>query len=176
MPRLFLVDTNVVVSGVLTFGRAGARSSQASAPSSVASGSTSLPSAPSLILRAMLDGRLSFVVSADLLAEYRLALLRPAIAARHRREPWSVGILLAELATAAHLRQLPDALVSDPDDRPPRCAPGDEHVIRLMVHEPRAALVSWDGRLIDAVRGWREVLKPGELVEAEGLGASPDDA
>ena len=55
---------------------------------------------------------------------------------------------------------------------PPQFAPGDEHVMRLLVDEPRAALVSQDGRLIDAVRGWRDVLKPAELVAAAGLAAT----
>ena len=155
MPRLFVVDTNVVVSGVLSFGRT---------------------SAPSLLLSAMLDGRLAFVVSADLLAEYRLVLLRPAIAERHGWEPARVDTLLAELTTAAYLRQPPDKLAPDDIDPPPDCAPGDEHVIRLLAHEPRAALVSGDHRLIDAVRGWRDVLTPAGLVELLELDSSTDTA
>ncbi|MEE4276652.1 MAG: PIN domain-containing protein [Thermoleophilia bacterium] len=148
MPRLFAVDTNVIVSGVLRFGR---------------------PSATSLVLAALLDGRVPFVISADLLAEYRRVLLRPIIAERHGWVSADIDRLLAELTTAAYLRQPPDDGAADTDDPPPDGPAGDEHVIRLLAHEPRASLVSGDGQLLDAVRGWREVLTPAELVALLGL-------
>lgn len=144
MPRLFVVDTNVIVSGVLSYGR---------------------PSATALVLAAMLDGRVSFFITADLLAEYRLVLLRPIVAERHAWASADVDGLLAELTMAAYLRQPPD---NDAPDSPP----GDEHMIRLLAHEPRAALVSGDGRLLEAVRGWREALTPAELVGLLGLTSS----
>ena len=59
MTEPLVVDTNVVVSGLLT--------SVADAP-------------PAMLLDAMLAGRVSFLLSTDLLAEYRDVLLRPAIA------------------------------------------------------------------------------------------------
>ena len=148
MPRLFAVDTNVIVSGVLSFGR---------------------PSATSLVLTALLDGRVPFVISADLLAEYRRVLLRPIIVERHVWAPTDIDRLLAELTMAAYLRQPPDDGAPDADDSPPDGPAGDEHVIRLLAHEPRASLVSGDGRLLDAVRGWRDVLTPAELVALLGL-------
>lgn len=147
MPRLFAVDTNVVVSGVLSCGR---------------------PSATCLVLTALLDGRVPFVISADLLAEYRRVLLRPIIAERHGWASADIDGLLAELTMAAYLRQPPDD-APDTDDPPPDGPAGDEHVIRLLAHEPRASLVSGDGRLLDAVRGWRDVLTPAELVALMGL-------
>jgi predicted nucleic acid-binding protein len=149
MPRLFVVDTNVLVSGVVGRNEA---------------------SPPVLLLNAMVTGRLPFVVSADLLAEYRRVLTRPRIAARHGRPPSKVDALLAQLTMMAYLRQPPDdddAL--DTDDPPPDSPPGDEHIIRLLAHEPRAALVSGDQVLLDAVRGWREVLTSAELVALLGL-------
>ncbi len=148
MPRLFAVDTNVVVSGVLSFGR---------------------PSSTSLALTGLLDGRVPFVISADLLAEYRRVLLRPTIAERHGWASADIDRLLAELTMAAYLRQPPDYSAPDTDDPPPDGPAGDEHVILLLAHEPRASLVSGDGRLLDAVRGRRDVLTPAELVELLGL-------
>jgi predicted nucleic acid-binding protein len=152
--RLFVVDTNVVVSGVL------AREGQ---------------SPPALIVDALLQGRLPFVLSADLLSEYRDVLLRPPIAARHRLSPADIDALLAELTTVAYLRQPPAEEALDPEDRAPSedpapiTPPGDEHIVSLLTREPRAALVSGDQRLVEALRGWREVLTPAEFVERTGL-------
>ncbi len=148
MPRLFVVDTNVIVSGVLSFGR---------------------PSTTSLVLAAMLDGRVPFAISADLLAEYRRVLLRPIVAERHVWASADIDALLAELTMTAYLRQPPDDDAPNADDPPPDSPPGDEHIIRLLAHEPRAALVSGDQVLLDAVRGWREVLTSAELVALLGL-------
>jgi uncharacterized protein len=148
MPRLFVVDTNGVVSGVV--GRNDA-------------------SPPVLLLNAMVTGRLPFVVSADLIAEYRRVLTRSRIAARHGRPSSKVDALLAQLTMTAYLRQPPDDDAPNADDPPPDSPPGDEHIIRLLAHEPRAALVSGDQVLLDAVRGWREVLTSAELVALLGL-------
>ena len=145
MPRLFVVDTNVVVSGVLSFGR---------------------PSPPALVLKGMVSGRVPFVISAELLAEYRTVLLRPVVAERHVWSAVDVDGLLAELTMAAYLRQPPDDDV-DPHDPPPEAPPGDAHLVRLLAHEPHAALVSGDQTLLHALRGRREMLAPAELVASE---------
>lgn len=60
--RLLVIDTNVVVAALLS--RDG-------------------DSAPRRLLAGMLTGGFSFVLSPDLLAEYRRVLLRPAIRERH---------------------------------------------------------------------------------------------
>ncbi len=145
MARLFVVDTSVVVSGII-----GAEGQ----------------AAPVRVLDAMVTGRLPFVLDAELLAEYRRILTRPAISLRHALAPVYVDALLAELTTVAHLRQPPDA---DPADLPAAVPPGDEHVVRLLAHEPAAALVSDDHVLLNAVHGWREALTSGELAEQLGL-------
>ena len=84
MPRLYVVDASVVVSGVLRFGQ----------------GST-----PAVILDRMLSGRLPFLLSADPLGEYRRVLLRPRLVAGHGWGGPQVNVLLAALTTAAYLRQ-----------------------------------------------------------------------
>jgi predicted nucleic acid-binding protein len=149
MPHLYVVDTNVVVSGVLSFGR---------------------PSPPALVLAGMVDSRVPFALSADLLAEYRVVLLRPIVGERHVWTSADIDGLLAELTMAAYLRQPPAEGGPDPDDPRPVAPTGDDHVVRLLAHEPRAVLVTGDVALADAVRGWREVLTPAELVFELGLG------
>ncbi len=61
--RLTVIDTNVVVSGLIT-------------------GQTDSP--PARIVDAMLRGDFPFLLSLDLLAEYRNVLLRPKIKKVHR--------------------------------------------------------------------------------------------
>jgi len=149
MPRLYVVDTNVVVSGVLRFGQG---------------------SAPAVILDRMLSGWLQHVLSADLLGEYRRVLLRPRLVARHGWGGPQVDVLLAALTTTAYLRQPAAVALGEPDGPAPSCPAGDEHVARLLVREPWAALVSGDRRLLDAVRGWRDVLTPAEAVAEQVAG------
>jgi len=184
MPRLYVVDTNVVVSGVLSFGRS---------------------SAPALIVGGMIDGRVPFLLSADLLAEYRRVLLRRAIAARHGLEAAQVDSLAAALTMYGYLRQPADVsetmaseepvepagsgddasnlpggpahVLDDPVDLPdgpadqiPRWPAGDEHICRLLDHEPWSVLVSGNSELIQAVRGWRQTLSPAEAARELGLG------
>jgi len=143
MRRLCVVDTNVVVSGVLCFGRG---------------------AAPAVLLDRMLAGRVAFLVSASLLAEYRLVLLRRAIASRHGLPVSAVDRLLATVTMAGYLRQA-DAWAGSDDDPAPACPRGDEHIVSLLAREPASALVSGDRRLLDALRGWRVVLTPAEAVE-----------
>ena len=152
MIQQFVVDTNVVVSGVL----AGAEESP-----------------NRRILDAMVDGRMRFLLSEVLLAEYREVLLRPAIAQRHGLIDADVDALLEELVLNAALRETPtaevDALVvemgpSGVGADPP--APGDEHIVALLSIVPGAILVTGDRRLREAVTPWRQVLTPAELAAA----------
>ena len=148
MPALYVVDTDVVVSGVLRFAQG---------------------AAPAVLLDRMLAGRFAFLVSASLLAEYRQVLLRPSIATSHGLPDSAVDRLLAALTMAGYLRQPDDRALADVDDPAPVCPPGDEHIVRLLAREPASALVSCDRRLADALRGWRVVFTPAEAVERAGL-------
>ena len=71
-----VVGTNVVVSAFLT--------REFSAP-------------PVQILRAMLDAQVRFLLSVDLLAEYREVMLRPAIRKRDGLKPDEVDLILEQL-------------------------------------------------------------------------------
>ena len=78
--RLAVIDTNVVVSGLLT--------ANADAPTA-------------RILDAMVAGTVRFALSADLLAEYRLVLLRPRIRRLHGLSEREIDEVLTEIVQAA---------------------------------------------------------------------------
>jgi len=132
---LVLVDTNVVVSGVL----AGVRES---------------PNRH--ILDAMMSGTLRFFLSEALLAEYREGLLRPAIARRHGLTQADVDVVLEELVLNARLYEpVPGTADSS--------VPGDEHMIALLRAVPEAVLVTGDHLLHQAVARSGPALTPAEF-------------
>ncbi len=117
-PALLVVDTNVVVAGLLT----------------------REPAAPTArILDAMLGGTLCFLLSEALLAEYRAVLLRPAIAGAHGLAEDEVDEILIRLAANARIRE-PAAGASGPR--------GDLHLFELLATEPMALLVSGDTKVL----------------------------
>ena len=119
MNRLAVVDTNVVVAGLLT--------SDDAAPTA-------------RILDLMLGGALPFLLSIELLAEYRDVLLWPKIARSHALTAGEVDKVLAGLAFHAAVR----AIEPLPAGRAPR---GDEHVVALLAVDPRALLITGDRAL-----------------------------
>jgi putative PIN family toxin of toxin-antitoxin system len=125
-----VIDTNVVVSGLLT----------------------RLSASPTVrILDGMLSGRFHFLLSLELLAEYREVLLRPKIRTRHRLSEAEVDAVLTELAANGAVVEL----ATPPRERQKR---SDEHVWALLAAAPGAVLVTGDRRLIEApTRGARIV-------------------
>ena len=87
MTRFAVIDTNVVVSGLL-------------------SGAADSPTR--LVVDAMLAGTISFALSQTLLAEYRAVLLRPAISERHGLSESEVDLLLEEMGLNSSLRHPDD--------------------------------------------------------------------
>ncbi len=92
------------------------------------------------ILDFMLAGALRFLLSIELLAEYRDVLLRPKIAGAHGLSAGEVDRLLATLACHAVVREL--GLL--PAEHAPR---SDEHVVALLAYDPRAILITGDRAL-----------------------------
>lgn len=129
--RLFIIDTNVLVAGLIT----------------------SQPLSPTVqVLDAMLDGRLLYLLSPALLREYRQVLLRPKLARLHGLSENEVDRLLTEIAANALWRE--PATVSQesaPD-------PGDDHLWVLLACEPGAMLVTGDGLLLDNPRAGSAVI------------------
>lgn len=119
---LVIVDTNVVIAGLLT-------------------GDPGSP--PARILDQVLSGRLLFLLSPELLAEYRAVLLRPRIRALHRLSDEEVDSILTEITTNALWRTPPFSTDHTPPD------PGDQHLWALLESEPTATLVTGDKLLLE---------------------------
>lgn len=142
MTRLFIVDTNVVAAALLT--------RDASSPTA-------------RILDAMLDGRLMFLLSPDLLAEYRAVLLRPRLAARHGLSETEIDEILTALAANSIWRE-PTAVLAEPDAARPAPPDGNHmHLWELLACETTAVLVTGDKALLRCPYPGRELLQPGDM-------------
>lgn len=119
MSLLAVVDTNVVAAGLMT--------SDDSSPTA-------------RILDLMLSGSLRFLLSVELLTEYREVLLRPKIACSHGLSTDEVDRVLADLVLHAALREITPLAAG----LSPR---GDEHVVALLAVDPSAVLVTGDKAL-----------------------------
>lgn len=131
--RLWIVDTNVLVSGLI--------SRDPDAPTACA-------------VNDMLTGRLIFVLSPALLTEYRAVLLRPRISERHGLTEAEVDQILIELTA--------NAKWSEPGHDPDHQAPdqGDGHLWALLHAHPEAILMTGDRLLIDKPRPGSRVVMP----------------
>ncbi len=130
-----VVDTNVLVSGLLT--------RDDSAPTA-------------RIVDSMLRGEFHLLLSMDLLAEYRTVLLRPAIRKRHGLSDADVDELLGEIAEIAAFRETEP--VSDAERRK------DVHLHRLLSAAKGTILVTGDEALRASPRTGVEVLSPREFL------------
>ena len=130
--RVAVVDTNVVVSGLLTSG-------------------IDIPT--SRILDSMLSGALRFALSIELLAEYRSVLLRTKIRSRHGLDEAQIDTILTAVAE--------NAVICEPAD-PPSYPPdhGDLHLWALLAARPGAILVTGDQALVDNPPDWASVVTP----------------
>ena len=119
-PGPAVIDTNVVVSGVLT----------------------RLVSPTARILDGMLSGRFRYLLSLELLAEYREVLLRPKIRKRHGLSDTEVDVLLTEIAA--------NGVVVEPAGSAKKGrVGGDEHLWELVAAVDPAILVTGDRMPID---------------------------
>lgn len=136
-PRLVIVDTNVLVAGLIS----------------------GEPKSPTVqIVDAMLDGRLVYLLSPHLLQEYRQVLLRPKLLRLHGLDEEQIDQLLTEITANAIWREcLSESTEHAPD-------PGDEHLWRLLASEPAAALITGDRLLLEQPPTCGTVLSPAEGV------------
>ena len=130
-PQALIIDTNVVIAGLL--------SSRKNSP-------------VARILDAMLVGRLLFLLSPSLLAEYRTVLLRPKLTKLHGLDTDEIDELLATLTANAAWRE-PAVPRMAPD-------PGDDHLWALLMSQPRGILVTGDRLLLDKPPEHHRVLSP----------------
>ena len=129
-PRGCIVDTNVVVSGLI--------------------GSSAAP--PARILRAMLGGDILYLMSSDLLDEYSSVLRRPELARLHGRTNEEINRLLADLVANAMWRD-PVAGGESPDA-------GDSHLWALLGGHPEGLLVTGDRLLLENPPSEASVISP----------------
>ena len=130
-----IVDTNVVVAGLLT-------------------GNDASPVAR--ILDGMLAAAFPFVVSEALLAEYRTVLVRPNLRKLHGLTVVEVDAILTDLAQ--------HAIVLTPVKAPPAPDPGDQLLWELLAARPDLLLVTGNKLLLDdpSMRG--RVISPHAFV------------
>ena len=112
-PPFAVVDTNIIVAGLLT---------------------ADLAAPTAHILDTMLAGSLPFVLSIELLSEYRRVLLRPKIAERHALSAEQIDSMLTQLATNGIMR----LGLSDAPEAPDR---GDKHLWALLYAAPNPVVL-----------------------------------
>jgi len=134
--RPAVIDTNVVVSGILT----------------------ARPESPTAtLLDAMLNGRFRYLISVELLAEYREVLLRSKISRRHGLSPSEVDIILTDLAAnGAVIEVEPEGAAGRKED---------DHLWRILSTDASAVLVTGDLKLFKRRVEGREILRPREFLE-----------
>lgn len=120
IPAVCVVDTNVIVSGLI-----------AADPNSP----------PARILDAMLAGGFIYLMSDELLGEYSCVLRRPGLVRLHGLTGEELDWLLADLVANAMWRA-PAATGDAPDT-------GDQHLWALLASHPRGCLVTGDRLLLE---------------------------
>jgi putative PIN family toxin of toxin-antitoxin system len=115
-----VIDTNVVVSGLLT---------------------ADSDSPTARILDGMLAGQFRFLISAELLSEYREVLLRPKVRRRHRLPEAEVDVLLTDIAAAGIFLEIEAPEVG-------RGRKDDDHLRQILAADASAILVTGDLKLV----------------------------
>ena len=126
-----VIDTNVLVAGLLT----------------------NAPDSPvRRIVDGMLAGQFPFLLSPDLLKEYRQVLLRTRIQRLHGLTVPAVDTVLAQITANGLWRESADVLPA-PD-------PGDTHLWALLAAHKGAILVTGDHKLLANPPDFASVLAP----------------
>lgn len=131
IPRLLIIDTNVLVAGVI---------------------SSNSDSPVVQIVNGMLSGQVLFVLSPALLDEYRTVLLRPKLCKVHGLSVAEIDQLLTEIVVNAVWRE-PQQSAETPD-------PGDNHLWELLAQDSTLILVTGDKLLIDNPPDKASVISP----------------
>ena len=130
--RVIVVDTNVVVAGLLT--------SDESAPTA-------------RVLDGMAAASFPYLLSSALLAEYREVLFRPKIRSRHGLGEDEIDALLTELVANAIIRE-PDRSEAQAPSRQ------DQHLWDLLATEHGSVLITGDRRLLSQPPPGASVISP----------------
>lgn len=138
--RLAIIDTNVVVAGLLTKAEA---------------------SPTARILSAMLEASIPYVVSVQLLGEYREVMMRDSVRTLHQLTDDQVDRLLTDIALNAIVVEPDESGLVAPDS-------GDQHVWDLLLAPPSAILVTGDQVLVKEAPSGASVVTPRAYVELMG--------
>ncbi len=134
--RVFIVDTNVFISGLL---------------------SSEINSPTVQILDAMLRGSILYVLSPALLQEYQRVMLRPKIIKLHQLTTDEAEQLLSEIVANAIWRE-PISKHQAPDN-------GDDHLWCLLHQTDDSVLITGDQLLINKPPFGKSVIKPATYLE-----------
>lgn len=134
MSPVFIIDTNVVVAGLIT--------RQADSP-------------VVRILDGMLRASFRSALSASLLAEYRQVLLRPKLLKLHRLEESEVDVVLTDLVRHAIVLPVPPLQTT-----PPAPDSGDQFLWDLLSSRDDLILVTGDKLLLQAGPLQHRVMAP----------------
>jgi len=118
---LVIIDTNILVSGLITGNRS---------------------SPPSVIFDGMLQASFPFLLSVELLQEYRQVLLRPKIQGLHRLAEPEIDIILEDITANAIFREPIKISAQAPDNN-------DQHLWTLLAMTPHAILITGDQLLLN---------------------------
>ena len=108
----------------------------------------------------MIAGAFPFLLSLELLAEYRAVLLRPRIRSRHGLGEEEVDALLVGLTANAAMR--------DPEQAEAGAVDVDGHLLALLAMHDAAVLVTGDQALLDRAPAGRAVSPAGFEEERRG--------
>ena len=139
MSKFFIIDTNVVVAGLLT--------SRSDSP-------------VAQILDGMLAAAFAFVVSEALLSEYRAVLLRPKLARLHGLNADEVDSLLTDIARHAIVLVPP----SGPSGGPIAPDLGDQLLWNLLETRDDLVLVTGDKLLLGDPAMQERIIQPQTLM------------
>lgn len=138
VPKVFIIDTNVLVSGFI--------SSQVNSPTVS-------------IVDAMLNGSIVYLMSADLLQEYRSVLLRPKLCKLHKLNEHQIDTILSEITANAVWHEV---VVNSEEQSPD---PGDYHLWNLLATESSAILVTGDQLLLANPPKCSSVISPTNCIK-----------
>lgn len=136
MVKLYIIDTNVLVAGLI--------SSQKESPVVA-------------IVDAMLKGLIIYVLSPALLQEYRDVLLRPKLSKIHGLNEKEIDQLLTDIIANAIFCEPPVGLEEAPDS-------GDNHLWDLLQDNKESILVTGDKLLLEKPLLDTSVVLPAQLV------------
>lgn len=131
--RVFIVDTNVLVAGLITAER---------------------QSPTAQILDAMLSGEIFYLLSSELAQEYRDVLLRPSLTRLHGLNETEIDQVMTEITANAIWRDPPVDTIHMPPD------PRDAHLWSLLAFDPTAVLITGDLRLLENPRPQSSIISP----------------